>query len=98
MPKDADTQELAEMAARMGANFIESQAKEFLSRVNAEKAKYEAIVPRLTDEAFAALFSVVMEEREKRVMRLIIENPLVRQQAISDLARKMQDEERAGNN
>jgi len=43
--------------------------------IDQEKVKYEPAVRRLTDNSFIALYQIVMAERERRLRRMVIEDP-----------------------
>lgn len=59
--------------------------------VEEAKAKYDPMVKNLTDASFIAIFQSVMEERDRRMQRLILENPVVRQIAMMKLAEQMKE-------
>lgn len=77
------------MANEANQNIIDQLMRESHAKAQAAEAKYRPIVERLPDLEFAGLFRVVQEEAAKRRIRLIMENPVVRQMAITDIARRM---------
>lgn len=74
----------------MGEDILGQISAETREEFEKNAEKFRTTVPRLTDIAFAALFTIVMEERVKRVERLIAENPIVRRMAMEDLVRAAQ--------
>lgn len=74
-------------------NIVDSMFQNILDETNAAIKKYTPLVKSLTDLDFAGLYKVVMDERQVRMVRLMIENPLVRQQAIEDLKHSIHDQE-----
>lgn len=66
-------------------NIIDDIFEKSINEMNTAKAKYEPLVQHLTDMEFAALYTVIMDERTIRMARLMMENPAILQQQLEKL-------------
>lgn len=76
----------------LGLNLVDKIVLENLTLLRKAKEKYTPLVQNLTDMDFAGLFQVVMDERKKRMVRLMMENPAILRSAIDDLNQRIKDE------
>lgn len=67
---------------------IDSMIGEQHEKVTAAIEKYAPIVARLHDLEFAGLYSVVLDERTRRMARLMAANPMIMKMAIERFARE----------
>lgn len=72
-------------------NIIDEIFKKNIEELNAAKKKYEPLVKNSTDMEFAALWNVVLEERTRRMTRLMLENPLILRAEMERIAQEARD-------
>lgn len=66
-------------------NFIEELMDETAGKYLSARTKYQPLVRKLTDMEFAGLFRVVMEERESRLLTLMVTHPFLRNDIMDQL-------------
>lgn len=71
---------------------IQQIVHEMEKEIQEARAKYEPIVMKLSDASFIAILQVVDEERQRRMVRLMLENPAIMQMEVEKLNQMFKDE------